>query len=570
MGSCSAHIDGFARDSMPSASLLPDFAYALPELQVGERFNCVSRLHDRWAEGGAGSRIALASGQGEVSYSELAARVNRCANALVHDLGLKPGNRVLLRGYNSPMMLTAILAVLKAGGIVLPTMPLLRARELGYCLDKAEVRLVLSDHRLADELGKCPALLEGQAEVVLWGEDEPRQLNDLMRGAGYDEFTACDTAADDICLIAFTSGTTGHPKATMHCHRDLISICETYCRHVVRPASDDRFIGSPTLAFTYGLGALVLFPLWAGAATILVEKTAPGDLLPAMARFEATICFSVPAAYRAMLPAMAGRTPPSLRKCISAGEKLPKATFDAWRQATGIRLMDGLGTTEMLHIFIGAPEETIRPGATGRAVPGYDVRVVGDDGRDLPPDTLGRLAVRGPTGCRYLSDERQAKYVENGWNVTGDLCRIDADGYVWYHSRADDLIVSSGYNISGPEVESALLEHPAVAECGVVGEPNAERGQIVKAFVVLRPGFQESPQLTEMLQQHVKSLIAPYKYPRSFEYVTALPRTPTGKLRRFELRSSAACETAMAQPSREAAPEIGEAVAEGSRSVSIS
>src|SRR6516164_589466 len=381
------------------------------------------------------------------------------------------------------------------------------------------------------------------------GRSRARRLLGRRRGrctrsadgnAGLRDLRPCDTASDDVCLIGFTSGTTGEPKGTMHFHRDMLATCDSYGRHVLRADAQDRFIGSPPLAFTFGLGGLVLFPLRVGAASILIEKASPDDLLAAIAKFGATVAFTAPTAYRAMLAKLAAHDVSSLRKCVSAGEALPKATFDAWLAATGIKILDGIGATEMLHIFIGSPEHEIRPGATGKPVPGYEARVLDAEGKELPPNTIGRLAVRGPTGCRYLADKRQRHYVQDGWNITGDTYLMDADGYFWYQARSDDMIVSSGYNIAGPEVEAALLEHPAVAECGVVAAPDEERGQIVKAYVVLRPGYSGDAAATKMLQDHVKATIAPYKYPRTIAYVTQLPRTQTGKLQRFELRRMAA------------------------------
>jgi 2-aminobenzoate-CoA ligase len=443
---------------------------------------------------------------------------------------------VLLRGPNSPMMVAAYLAVIKAGAVVVATMPLLRAKEIAYPLTKAKIRLALCDHRLAEDMEKARALAGDLERVVYWGDGTAEALEALMAKPGYETFAPCDTASDDVCLIAFTSGTTGEPKGTMHFHRDILATCDSYGRHVLRPNAEDRFIGSPPLAFTFGLGGLVLFPMRAGAATILIEKATPDDLLAAIARFGATVCFTAPTAYRAMLAKLSEHDISSLRKCVSAGEALPKATFEAWLAATGIKILDGIGATEMLHIFIGSPEGEIRPGATGRPVPGYETCVVDADGNEVAPNTIGRLAVRGPTGCRYLADKRQQQYVQNGWNVTGDTYLMDEDGYFWYQARSDDMIISAGYNIAGPEVEAALLAHPAVAECGVVGAPDEERGQIVKAYVVLRPGLSGEPALTKVLQEHVKATIAPYKYPRAVEYVTQLPRTQTGKLQRFELR----------------------------------
>jgi 2-aminobenzoate-CoA ligase len=536
----SGHIDTFARDHLPPRDQWPDFLYQRPELQYPARFNCVTELLDRHVAAGDGDRCCLIAPAEHLSYAELAQRVNRLANVLTHDLGIVPGNRVLLRGPNSPMMVAAYLAVLKVGGVVVATMPLLRAKEIAYPIGKAKIRVALCDQRLSGEMERSRALAPDLARIVYWGSGDADALETMMAKPGYDNFTACDTASDDVCLIAFTSGTTGEPKGTMHFHRDLLATCDTYGRYVLCASRDDRFIGSPPLAFTFGLGGLVLFPLRIGAATILIEKAAPDDLLQAIGKFGATICFTAPTAYRAMLGKLASHDIGSLRKCVSAGETLPKPTFDAWLAATGMKILDGIGSTEMLHIFISSPEHEIVAGATGRPVPGYEARIVGDDGHELPAGSIGRLAVRGPTGCRYLSDARQRNYVQNGWNLTGDTYVRDADGYFWYQARSDDMIVSSGYNIAGPEVEEALLTHAAVAECGVVGVSDEERGQIVKAFVVLRSGHAGDAALTRMLQDHVKATIAPYKYPRTIEFVTALPRTQTGKLQRFELRRLAA------------------------------
>jgi 2-aminobenzoate-CoA ligase len=536
----SAHIDTFARDHLPSPDLLPDFLFTLPDLCYADRLNCVTAFVDAWCAAGHGDQDCLISPTERLSYAGLAERVNGIANVLTRDLGVVPGNRVLLRGPNSPMTVAAYFAVIKAGAVVVATMPLLRAKEIAFPIGKAEIRLALCDVRLADEMEKARPLAPMLDQVVYWGAGAGDSLEALTRKPGYEHFEACDTASDDVCLIAFTSGTTGVPKGTMHFHRDMLAICDTFGKYVLRAGRDDRFIGSPPIAFTFGLGGLVLFPLRVGAAAILPEKAAPDDLLAAIGRFRATICFTAPTAYRTMLGKLADHDLASLRKCVSAGETLPAATFDAWLAAIGIRIIDGIGSTEMLHIFIGSPEEAARAGATGRPVPGYEARVIDEGGRELPPGTAGRLAVRGPTGCRYLGDSRQIEYVQHGWNVTGDTYIQDADGYFSYQARSDDMIISAGYNIAGPEVETVLLTHPAVAECGVVGEPDAERGHIVKAYVVLKEGFAADLALTRALQEHVKSTVAPYKYPRAIEYVATLPRTETGKLQRFALRRIAA------------------------------
>jgi 2-aminobenzoate-CoA ligase len=532
-----AHIDTFARDNLPAPDAQPDFVFTLAEVQYPERINCVSRFLDRWVEEGHGDQPCLLSPQVSYSYRELQRLVNRIANLLVGQLGLVPGGRVLLRSANNPMMVATYLAVLKAGGIVVATMPLLRAKEVAFPIRKAKIALALCDHQLADELEKAIPLAPGLERVVYWGSGGPDSLEALIAHAS-DQFTEVNTAADDVCLIAFTSGTTGDPKGTMHYHRDMLAICDCFAHFILQARADDRFVSSAPLAFTFGFGG-VMFPMHIGASFVVLEKAGPDELPPAIERFKATVCFTAPTSYRAMIGKLGQYDISSLRKCVSAGETLPKATFEAWQRATGLKLIDGIGTTEMLHIFISAAEDEIRPGSTGKPVPGYEAKIVDEEGLDLPAGSVGRLAVRGPTGCRYLADERQKKAVRGGWNLTGDTYLMDADGYFWYQARSDDMIISAGYNIAGPDVEAALLTHDAVLECAVVGVPDEARGNIVKAFVVLRPGLAGDDALVGQLQDHVKRQIAPYKYPRSIEFRTELPKTGTGKLRRFELRQMA-------------------------------
>jgi 2-aminobenzoate-CoA ligase len=542
-----AHVDSFARDHLPPRDLWPEFIFSRPELQYPERINCVANFLDRWVEQGRGDAPCIFSPQVSYTYSELQRLVNRIANVLVDELGLVTGGRVLLRSANNPMMVATYLAVLKAGGIVVATMPLLRARELAYPIQKAKIALALCDGKLNDEMEKAGAVAPELKRIVYWGSDQPGSLEALIADASA-EFTAVDTASDDICLIAFTSGTTGEPKGTVHFHRDMLAVCDGYAKNVLRAGPEDRFIGSAPLAFTFGFGG-VLFPMHIGASFVVLEKAGPDDLPVAIERYKATVCFTAPTSYRAMIRKIGSHDISSLRKCVSAGETLPKGTFDTWLKATGIKLMDGIGATEMLHIFISAVEDEIRPGATGKPVPGYEAKIVDDEGNDLPAGTMGRLAVRGPTGCRYLADERQRKYVQNGWNVTGDTYVMDEDGYFWYQSRSDDMIISAGYNIAGPDVEAALLTHQAVAECGVVGAPDEARGMIVKAYVVLAAGMSGDAALTTELQDHVKREIAPYKYPRAIEFVSQLPKTETGKLKRFALRQIAAAGASSASAS---------------------
>ncbi len=532
----SAHIDTFANDHLPPKAQWPELIFELPELQFPERMNCAHELLDRWVEAGQGDRLCIRGNGVRWTYADLQAQANRIAHVLVHDLGVLPGNRVLLRGANTPMLAACWFAVMKVGAIAVATMPLLRAKELAQVINKAEVSHALCDARLAEELAQaqeqCPTL----RHITHFFSAAPQGLETLALLKS-SQFVNVDTATEDICIIAFTSGTTGQPKGTMHHHGDVMAICRCWPPHVLRPVADDVFIGSPPLAFTFGLGGLLLFPMSVGASTVLLEKAAPEILLPAIAEYRATVCFTAPTSYRAMATQAKAHDLSSLRKCVSAGEALPAATRQPWKDMTGLELIDGIGATEMLHIFISHDEAGARPGATGKPVPGYRACVIDDDGNPLPPGKVGRLAVKGPTGCRYLADERQHDYVFKGWNLTGDAYCVDVDGYFIYQARTDDMIISGGYNIAGPEVEAALLAHPAVAECAVIGVADEERGQIVKAFVVLRAGVIGDEAVARMLQEFVKATVAPYKYPRAIEFRASLPRTETGKLQRFRLRS---------------------------------
>jgi 2-aminobenzoate-CoA ligase len=544
----SAHLDHFVRQRLPPADLWPRMDWSgVPELAYPDRLNCASELLDSWISRGAGDRIAFHHAGGAWSYRRLLETANRIAHVLVDDLGVVAGNRVLLRAANQPMLVACWFAVLKAGAIAVSTMPLLRVRELTEICERANVSLALTDTTIAGDLETALAS-RPHTRIVHFNTPAPGSLDALMtdRPASFENVP---TAADDPAIIAFTSGTTGRAKGTVHFHRDILAVTDTYGRYVLRPDPDDIFIGSPPLAFTYALGGLVLFPMRFGASAALLEQAAPPQLLAGIQAYRATFTVTSPTGYRAMLKQIRGFDLSSLRKGVSAGEPLPATTFDAWLQATGVRLMDGIGSTEMLHVFIGCPPEDARSGSTGCVVPGFRAIVIDEDGKEMPSHTVGRLAVQGPTGCRYLDDiDNQRKYVQDGWNVTGDAYLVDEDGYFWYQARTDDMIISSGYNISGPEVENVLLTDPAVAECAVIGVPDDERGQLVKAFVVPAAGFAPSGELARHLQEFVKSQIAPYKYPRAIEFMTSLPRTLTGKLQRFRLREEAGARVAIHQP----------------------
>jgi 2-aminobenzoate-CoA ligase len=530
-----AHVDTFALDNLPPRELWPELIFDTPALHYPERVNCVVELLDKMVAAGHGERVAIRAPRRVLTYGALLELVNRIARVLTEDLALVPGNRVLLRAPNNPMMAACWLAVVKAGLIAVATMPLLRARELITVIERARVDAALCDAGLKEEMELALQASPALQRVVYFNSDAADSL-DTLHAAKSADFRAADTAAADVCIIAFTSGTTGVPKGTMHFHRDVLAICDCFPPACLQATADDIFCGTPPLAFTFGLGGLLLFPLRVGASTVLIERLTPTLLLSAIEERRATICFTAPTFYRQMAPIAFEYDIASLKKCVSAGEALPVATRELWEKETGVRLIDGIGATELLHIFISAAGEDIRSGATGKPIPGYRACVLDPRGKILGPGKVGRLAVKGPTGCRYLADERQKSYVQNGWNLTGDAYLMDQDGYFWYQARTDDMIVSAGYNIAGPEVESALLMHPAVSECGVVGVPDEERGQLVKAVVVLKQGFAPGPEMAKTLQDFVKQTIAPYKYPRAVEFRDALPRTETGKLQRFKLR----------------------------------
>ena len=541
--SYSAQTDRFVHDRLPPPEQWPRMSYDLSELQLLAQVNLVQALFEGVARRGLGDRPLLRSPRRTLSYAQARIEVARLAQALVEDYGLVPGNRVLLRGGNSIGMALAWLAVVQAGAVAVATMPLLRAKELIEIIDKSQPTLALCDERLLGELQQAQAQQPGLQTLVSF--DSLHQSGQLaLAAARYDgQHPACATAADDIALLAFTSGTTGKPKAAVHTHRDVLAACETWPRHVLRATPEDIVMGSPPLAFTFGLGGLLIFPMWAGASVYFPDiPYTPEAMAQLIFETGATILYTAPTFYRQMAPFMQQQAAQrgqaaALRLSVSAGEGLPDATRQLWKNATGLEMLDGIGATEMFHIFVSAAPEQVRRGAIGRVVPGYSARVVDEQGQELPRGSVGRIAVIGPTGCKYLDDARQTNYVRDGWNYPGDAFVQDADGYFFYQARTDDMIITSGYNVGAPEVEDALLSHPAVAECGVIGQSDLERGMIVKAFCVLRPGVVGDAALVQVLQDHVKATIAPYKYPREIEFRDKLPRTETGKLQRFRLKT---------------------------------
>jgi 2-aminobenzoate-CoA ligase len=535
MSVSSAHIDTFAHDNLPPRDQWPDLIFTLPELQYPERMNCIDELLGKNIQKGYGDRPAIFSADGVLTYSQLQEQVDKVAHVLTHDMGLVPGNRVLLRSANNAMLAICWCAVARAGLIVVATMPLLREKELIDIIEKAQTTAAICDKRLDAELlaaqQRCPVLKQ-----IIYFNDPSQEGLEAQASKWNEPFNAVDTSAEDTVLIAFTSGSTGQPKASMHFHRDIIAACDCFPKSILQMQPDDICIGTPPLAFTFGLGASLIFSMRAGAATVLLEKLTPESLLSAINEYNATIVWSSPVFYRLMSEIAKNMDLPTLRQSVSAGESLPVSTRTMWRESTGLEMVDGIGSTEMLHIFIASAGDEVRPGATGKVVPGYQACILDEKGQQLPAGSVGRLGVKGPTGCRYLADIRQRNYVQDGWNLTGDAYLMDDDAYFWFQARTDDMIITAGYNVAGPEVEGALLMHPTVAECAVVGAPDPERGTIIKAFVVLKPGIVGDATLIKTLQDFVKQTIAPYKYPRAIEFCDSLPRAGTGKIQRYRLR----------------------------------
>jgi len=530
------YTDNFAHEHLPPISLQPDFILDHDDFIFPDNLNCVEKLLDNHIKEGRGNLVGIQTFTEKWTYQDLYEKSNQIAHVLVDDLGFVSGNRVLIRSANNPMFVAVWFAILKAGGIVVATMPLLREKELSVMIESAEISHSFCDIRLIDALQSVESSFLKQICTFDGSNENPSQLETLMASKP-KTFANYHTLSDSVCLIGFTSGTTGKPKMTAHYHKDILLICEAFPKYSLQPTSDDIFTGSPPLGFTFGLGGLVLFPFYYGASTFLIEKPTPELLLKAIEEFKITICFTAPTAWRVITTKVSEFDISSLRKCVSAGETLPLKVWEDWHDATGLKIIDGIGSTEILHIFISSNDENMRKGATGLPIRGYEAKIIDTDGNELPNNEPGRLAVRGITGCKYLnSEEKQKEYVENKWNITGDIFKKDSDGYFWFVARGDDMIISSGYNIAAIEVENILLTHPGIAECAVVGLPNEERGMLVCANIVLKENFKASSELAKLIQDWFKEVAAPYKYPREIRFMETLPKTETGKIQRFKLK----------------------------------
>lgn len=524
--------DNFAHDNLPNQELQPDYLFTdLPQFQHSEILNCVDKLLDNHIKEGRGNSVCIRTFDATWTYQELFEKANQIAHVLVEDLNFKSGNRVLIRSANNPMMVACWYAILKAGGVVVATMPLLREKELTTIIDCAQISHAFCDKELEEEMILVKS--EYLKQICIYGNS---QLEELMKSKP-TTFSNYNTNKDSVALIGFTSGTTGLPKMTSHFHKDILNICECFPKYSLKPTSNDIFTGSPPIGFTFGLGGLVLFPMYFGASTFLIEKPSPDVLLNAIQEHKITICFTAPTAWRIITTKVKEYDISSLRKCVSAGETLPLKVWQDWYDATGLKIIDGIGATEMLHIFISSNEENMKPGATGLPITGYEAKIIDLAGNEVPTNEPGRLAVRGITGCKYLNrEDKQREYVENGWNITGDIFRKDDDGYLWFVARGDDMIISSGYNIAAIEVESVLLTHEDILECAVVGLPDEERGMLVCAHIVLKDKEKASDAMKNRIQNWFKEVAAPYKYPRIINFTEALPKTETGKIQRFKLK----------------------------------
>ena len=534
--------DNFAHDHLPVPELQPDFLLDDPAFQLPENLNCVYRLLDQHLEEGNGHRVALRTFDFHWTYWDLYEKSNQIAHVLVGDLGLKSGNRVLIRSFNNPMFVACWFGILKAGGIVVATMPLLRTKELDTIVDCAEISHALCDIRLESEMQAVESPFLKQICTFDGSGSGTAKLEELM-AIKIKTFQNYPSRSDSVSIIGFTSGTTGKPKMTAHYHRDILLICKAFPAYALQPVPADIFTGSPPLGFTFGLGGLVLFPFYYGASTFLIEKPSPDLLLEAISKHKVTVCFTAPTAWRIITTKVKEYDISSLRKCVSAGEALPVKVWEDWYDQTGLKIIDGIGATEMLHIFISSNESNLRKGALGLPVPGYEAKIIGNHGEELPTNEPGRLAVRGITGCRYLNrEEKQQEYVLNGWNLTGDVFKKDEEGYFWFVARGDDMIISSGYNIAAIEVESVLITHPEILECAVVGLPDEERTMRVCAYIVLREPANASAELAKNIQDWFKEVAAPYKYPREIRFIEAIPKTETGKIQHYKLRTKTEIE----------------------------
>lgn len=528
----SAYNDTFANDNLPDKETWPDFIFGHDVPEYPKQINAATELLSGAINSGFGARKAIMMDDLVWSYNDLDKISNKIAAALKKDYKIIPGNRVLLRGNNTPMLAAIWYGILKAGGIAVTTMTMLRQKELDPIIDIAKINIIIIENNLSiDVMDTCKGKVK---HVLSFGDDECDIEKAIMNKDG--DFNAVKTAADDVAILAFTSGTTGVPKATMQFHRDILAMADSFAQHILKPHFTDIFCGSPPLAFTFGLGGLLVFPARFKASVVYFSGGGPDTILDVVEKYNVTTLFTAPTAYKVMSDHLEGRDISSLKKCISAGENLPLSVSDKFYDKTAIRLIDGIGATEMIHVFISASGDDIRPGSTGRAVPGYEADIWGDDNKPLPRGEAGRLVVRGPTGCRYLYGDRQNTYVKNGWNITGDIFKQDTQGYFWFVARGDDIIVTSGYNVGSPEVEQAVIAHAAVHECAVIGAPDPDRGTIIKAFIVLNENYKASDQLIKDIQTFVKNSIAPYKYPRAIEFIDQLPKSATGKLLRKDLK----------------------------------
>ncbi len=531
----------------PPRELWPRFGLDFPEAREWPaKLNIAEVLVDDNLK--RGDKPAILYEDRQIKYRELQLMINKFGNAL-KVLDVKPYDRVMLRLPNIPEFIVSSLAVQKLGAVSVPTFTLLKAKELSYIASDCEAKVLITTPSLLEDVEKAKGELKTIRHIVL-ADAKPSEVEAPYIAFDYlmDDFKEATglepvrVDQDEVTLLLYTSGTTGPPKGCIHTHRHYLAVADCYAKNVLQAREDDVWGGPPTMAFAYGHTGLICNPLRHGATTSLVGsgRFEPASMFQLIEKHGISVFYGVPTAYRTMVALKHERGKydfSSLRVCVTAGEPCPPSLYYTIKEFFGCEVLEHMGCTELFNGFISTRFGQVKPGSMGLAVPGYDVRILGDDGNEVKTGEVGHLAVAGPIGIRYWKlPEKQAESVRNGWNHTGDMAYKDEEGFFWFASRSDDIIKTAAYRVSPHEVEEALIKHGAVAEAGVIGVPDLERGQIIKAFIVLKPDHKPSSRLEEELRVFVKDQIAPYKAPKEVEFVKELPKTETGKIRRAELK----------------------------------
>jgi benzoate-CoA ligase len=513
-----------------------------PEIVIPDRFNATAYFVDRIVEEGHGARTAILCGDQAISYQEVLAEVNRAGNALL-ELGVEIENRVALLLLDCPEFAYAFFGAIKIGAVPVPINTLLKPQDYGYLLRDSRARALIVSAELLSSVESILPTLERMRHVVVVGEAARyASFAQLLQRQAAD-LEAADTCKDDVAFWLYTSGTTGMSRAAVHLQHDMVYCSRLYADSILNIGPEDRTFSIAKLYFAYGLGNALYCPFAVGASTVFFPgRPMPEAVFTTVKRYRPTLFFGVPTAYAAMLHAAeqgAEADFSSVRLCVSAGEPLPAGLYRRWLDRFGVEILDGIGSTEVLHIFLSNRPGSVRPGSSGLPVPGYEAQIVDDDGATVGPGEIGNLMVRGDSTCAYYWNKHDAsrRQIAGEWIRTGDKYHTDEDGYFWYDGRSDDMLKAGGIWVSPTEVEGVIVEHPAVLECAVVGAEDEERLVKPKAYVVLKDGAQAADGLVLEIQELVKGRLAPYKYPRWIEFVDDLPKTATGKIQRYKLRS---------------------------------